>query len=341
LGLIPDTVYKFVLKNRPIPPFVCSNVTLTEGAPEPEGYIILLPYSAGQLIEQQKLMLPRIKQAMKLAASKGAEIMGLGAFTSTITNGGRLLENNSHINITNGNAFTALITGKKVAQLINRLPCRKPVVAIVGATGSVGSLVSKLLAKNNPNAEYLLIARNSRKLQNVAHEMKTLNHYIQTTISENLEDIINADIVVLLTSASDCLLQSHHLKPGAIVLDDTQPRNTNPELLNERNDVTIIDGGLVSVPHLQFQRSLGLPKGISFACLAETMLLALADYKGDFSIGNPTLEQAELIGNIARQYSHLGFDTAPDHSFGKPLSKVIPIGHNYEFKLSPTLNFKS
>ncbi|MBK5272919.1 MAG: shikimate dehydrogenase, partial [Bacteroidia bacterium] len=47
LGLIPDTVYKFVLKNRPIPPFVCSNVTLTEGAPEPEGYIILLPYSAG------------------------------------------------------------------------------------------------------------------------------------------------------------------------------------------------------------------------------------------------------------------------------------------------------
>ncbi len=48
LGLLPDSFYKFALKNRPLPPFVCSEVTLTPGATEAEGYIILLPYSAGQ-----------------------------------------------------------------------------------------------------------------------------------------------------------------------------------------------------------------------------------------------------------------------------------------------------
>jgi len=333
LGLIPESAYRFLLRNRPLAPFIGTEVTFTPGAAEAEGYIIVLPYSGRQLLEQQKEMLPLIKQAAKLASSKGAEIMGLGALTSPITLGGKLMENNPDISITNGNAFTAVITCKKITELINSSQKIKPVVALVGATGSVGSLVCKLLAKQNDDAEYLLVARNQCKLNKLAVEMRSIN-YTQTRVSQNLEDIKHADIVVLLTSAPDCLLRSEHLKEGAIVLDDTQPRNTCAELLTERPDVTIIDGGLVSVPNLKFKRSIGLPEGISFACLAETMLLAHAGYEGDFSIGNPTLEQAEFIGSLARQHSHLGFDVAGDHSFGKPLTKVIPMEYGLNKQLS-------
>ncbi len=328
LGLIPDAVYKFLLKNRPLPPFIVSEVTCTPGATEAEGYIVLLPYAAGQLLEQQHLMLPRIEQALKIAASKGAEIMGLGALTSPITQGGMTLKNNPHIYITNGNAFTAFITWKKVTELINRMHSDKTVVALVGASGSVGSLVSKLLAKNNPDAEYMLVARNAARLVSLANEMKAINKSVPVTVSDKIGDIKHADIIVLLTSAADCVLHAEHIKPGAIVLDDTQPRNTHPDLLKQRPDISIIDGGLVSVPHLHFkQRGLGLPGGISFACLAETMLLAQAGYEGDFSIGNPTLEQAEMISQLANRYAHLGFDLAPDHSFGKPLPKIITMLH--------------
>ena len=77
----------------------------------------------------------------------------------------------------------------------------------------------------------------------------------------------------------------------------------------------------MSVTHLKCTRGgIGLPEGLSYACLAETMLLAKADHEGHFSIGNPTIEQAEFIRGIAEKFDNLGFKVAPDYSFGKPLN---------------------
>ena len=320
LGLIPDAVYRLLLSGRPMKPFIWSEVTVTPGAQQTEGYIIMLPYSGRQLMEQQKEMLPLVEKAMQIAAEKGAEIFGLGALSSPITLGGKLVANNPHAGVTNGNAYTAVITYQKIAQLISQCKAARPTVALVGASGSVGSLVCKLIAQQKCNAGYLLVARNLRRLNNLALDLKAIHAGGNYMISQNMADVKHADIVVLLTSAADCLLQSKHLKKDAIVLDDTQPRNTHPSLLKERPDVSIIDGGLVAVPHLKFlQRSIALPKGISFACLAETILLARAGHTGNFSIGNPTLQQANHIMHIADSFAELGFGIAPDHCFGKPV----------------------
>ncbi|MFN8354472.1 MAG: shikimate dehydrogenase [Spirosomataceae bacterium] len=332
LGWVPDSVYRYALRNRPLPPFVWSEVKLRPEATEAEGYIIMVPYSGQQLLEQQKAMLPRIDQALELAASKGAEIVGLGALTSPITLGGKLLLNNPHVSITNGNAYTAVITFQRISELIRQSSSYSPKVALVGATGSVGSLVSLLLAKHHPEAQYLLMARNERKIVQLEKEMKATNPFCSTTTSLDINDVRQADIVVLLTSASDCILQGEHLKHGAIVLDDTQPRNTNPDIVKQRPDVTIIDGGLVSVPNLQLTRSIGLPRGLSYACLAETMLLAQAGYKGHFSVGNPTLNQAEYIAHVGNNFAHLGFGVAPDHSFGKLILPSAPQAKQVAFE---------
>jgi len=320
LGWIPDSAYRYALRNRPLPPIVWSNVTLTKDSAEPEGYIIMLPYSGRQLLEQQKRMLPRVRQAMELAASKGAGIMGLGALSSSITMGGKLIADNPHLSVTNGNAYTSVITHTKIVNLIRKIPAR-PVVALVGATGSVGTLVCMLLARYQTEADYILVARNERRLRKLADEMKTINNKVVSVVSLSMDEVINADIVVLLTSSADCILHAGHLKANAIVLDDTQPRNSNPVLLTQRPDVSVIDGGLVEITHLKTNKigRLGLPPGISFACLAETMLLAKAGYSGDFSIGNPTLDQAEFISKLADRFAHLGFGIAPDHSFGMRL----------------------
>jgi predicted amino acid dehydrogenase len=324
LGWVPDAVYRYALQNRPIPPFVWSKVTITPGATQAEGYIIMLPYTGRQLLEQQKAMLPLVDKAIKVAADAGADILGLGALTSPITLGGKLVINNPHISITNGNAYTAVITWQKVAQLIRQSANPFPVVALVGATGSVGSLVSHLLATYQPDADYLLVARNERKLNQLAFEMTATNARVRPHISLQITDVKQADIVVLLTSAADSILHSEHLKTGAIVLDDTQPRNTHPDILIKRPDVSIIDGGLVSMPHMKLTSDIGLPPGLSYACLAETMLLAKAGHEGHFSIGNPTIEQAEFISRAAQQFTHLGFGLAPDHSFGKRISIESP-----------------
>jgi predicted amino acid dehydrogenase len=331
LGWIPDSVYRFALRNRPIAPFVWSEVTVTPNATEPEGYIIMLPYTGRQLLEQQRLMLPRINEALALAASKGAEIMGLGAFTSPITLGGQLVAENPHLTVTNGNAYTAVVTKQRISRLIQECPAARPTVALVGATGSVGTLVCKLLAKHQPDANYILIARNQHRLHSLAASMRASNDRVEPVVSRQLDALKSADVVVILTSAADSLLQANHLKTGAVVLDDTQPRNTKPALLKQRPDITLLDGGLVSVPHLRFiQRHIGLPAGISYACLAETMLLAQAHYPGNFSLGDPTVEQADYITNVAYRFSHLGFGIAPDHCFGRPVHNPAPIAREIQ-----------
>lgn len=320
LGWIPDAVYRFALRNRPLAPFGWSDVTLSSEATEPDGHIIMLPYTARQLIEQQNAMLPRIEEAMALAASKGAEIMGLGAVASSITQDGKRVADNPYIRVTNGNAYTAVITCQRLEQLIRECHSPKPTVAIVGATGSLGTLVSTLLAKQETEAQYLLVARNNHRLYRLAADMRLINASVELRLSQQLADCKQADIVVVLTSAVECLLQPQHLKVGAVVLDNAQPRNTQPALVAKRPDVTVIDGGLVSAPHLHVhQRPIGLPAGVSYACLAETILLAQANYQNHFSVGQTTLDQADYISTLAHRFSHLGLHLAPDHSFGKPI----------------------
>ena len=337
-GWLPESFYETALRNRPFRPFLWSKVTFSPDRTQAEGYVIMLPYSGKQLLTQQRAMMPRVEQAVSLASSLGAEVIGLGALTSPVTLGGKLLTGHQDVSITNGNAFTAVITARKVAQLVrdSSIPC--PVVAIVGATGSVGHLVSQLLATYQPDADYRLIARNERRLKALASEMTGIDPFVRPTISTEMDSVRQADIVVLLTSSSEALLHSRHLKRGAIVLDDTIPRNTNPLLSKQRPDLTIIDGGLVSMPYMQISRDIGLPDQTSYACLAETMLLSLAGHQGHFSIGNPTLAQAEYINNLAKKFSAFGFRPAADHSFGKLLKQTPLIHPDFSSEYIPTLN---
>lgn len=320
LKFVPENCYNFIFNRRPFNPFVFTEVSITPNSTEPDGYLILVPYSGKQLLEQGKKMLPLLKKALQLAAQKGAEITGLGALTSPISGGGKLLLNNPFTAITNGNAYTAVITFKRILQLVKNVEVAAPHIAIVGATGSVGNLVTELLNFHLPAGKYTLVARNAKKLSVLAGHVNLINEDAEVTTATEMDAVKNADVVVLLTSSSDCILKSGHLKKNAVVLDVTQPRNAKPELLIERPDVKLIDGGLVYLPYLNFNRkNIGLPKGISFACLAETMLLALAGHTQDFSVGNPTLQQANYVMELADKFSHLGFGLAPDHCFGEPI----------------------
>ena len=117
--------------------------------------------------------------------------------------------------------------------------------------------------------------------------------------------------MVLLTASADALLGPEHLAPGAVVLDATQPRNTSPGLAVARPDVLVVDGGIVSIPSLRLTGGdIGLPDGRSYACFAETAILALTGHTGHFSLGNPTLDQVDAIRERARALRHLGFRAA-------------------------------
>lgn len=326
LGLLPDKFYDFILGCRPLRPFMWSEVRVGAGATEASGYIIMIPYSGKLMMSQSRQMVPVVRDAIDFAVAKGAQTIGLGGLISPVTLGGSLVSGESGYHLTNGNAFTAVTIFRRLEGLIHDFNGMKPTVAIVGATGSVGSLLSKMLITRCSNPNYLLIGRNERKLGKLSEEIsREARGVADFTTSTCISDVRRADIVVLVTSDSGSLLKPEHLRPRCIVVDATQPRNASGSITTERPDIRMIDGGLVSIPSLKTNKigRLGLPAGVAFACMAETILLALDGFGADFSIGHPQLPHAEAISRLAEKYAYLGFSVADDHFFGKPIARAV------------------
>ena len=325
-GLVPTWAWAKAFEHLPLRPMVTGKIYFPHVPDEAAGLLITVPFTPGQLLTLPRAQVQaKIGAAADLARDMGAKLIGLGGLIAPVTAGGKLLARRKDIGITNGNAFTAAMTLAGIERLLPRLP-GNPLIAIVGATGSVGSCLTRLLARRHLG-RLLLVARNRGRLDALATDARRTDPTVE--ISTMMEDVARADLVVLLTSASETILRSEHLKGGAIVLDDTVPRNTDPRLLKERPDVVIIDGALVALDGVRIEGAIGLPPSVAYACLAETMLLALDGHEGHFSVGAAEVNQAERMLTLAERWRNLGFALAPFRSFGRMLETPgndAPIG---------------
>jgi predicted amino acid dehydrogenase len=278
----------------------------------------MVPFGARHMLDQPGEARRRVTAAVDRAARLGADVVGLGALTAPVTAGGAALRGRTDIGITNGNAFTAAILDTQTRAALDAAdPAEGRHVAVVGATGSVGTAVVGLLARDRAVDRLTLVARSRPRLEALG---AAAGAHVPTTVATDLDALRVADLVVLLTASAESLLGPQHLKPGALVLDATQPRNTSPELVTSRPDVTVLDGGIVSIPSLRLRGGeIGLPDGRSYACFAETALLALSGHRGHFAVGNPTLEQVDHVRALAEDQTALGFGPAAPTSFGRPV----------------------
>ncbi|MHC2998414.1 semialdehyde dehydrogenase [Microbacterium sp. HJ5] len=317
LGLVPEAVYDAALRRLPLPPVTMAGVQI---GGERVGHVVLVPFGARHLLSDVEGGRRRVRRAVDHAASLGADVVGLGALTATVTAGGVTLRDRTDIGVTNGNAFTAAIVEDQIRMLLPLVAssARGPHIAVVGASGSVGTAVTRLLARDPGNARLTLIARTAPRVEALA---ASVAGDVEVAVAHSIDAVVDADLVVLLTASTDTLLGPQHLAPGAVVLDATQPRNTSASLTALRPDVLVVDGGIVSIPTLRMVGGdIGLPDGRSYACFAETAILALTGHAGHFSLGNPTLDQVDAIRERAGQLAHLGFRAAEPTSFGGPLS---------------------
>ncbi|MFC8680552.1 semialdehyde dehydrogenase [Microbacterium ureisolvens] len=317
LGLMPEPVYDAALRRLPLPPVTMAGVQI---GGERVGHVVLVPFGARHLLSDIPGGRRRVGRAVDRAVALGADVVGLGALTATVTAGGASLRERSDIGVTNGNAFTAAIVEDQIRMLLPHVSARtgRPHIAIVGASGSVGTAVTKLLARDPAGARLTLIARTAPRLEALA---AAVSSEVDVSVAPSIDAVRDADLVVLLTASADTLLGPDHLAPGAIVLDATQPRNTSPGLATARPDVLVVDGGIVTIPSLRLVGGdIGLPNGRSYACFAETAILALTGHRGHFSIGNPTLEQIDAVRARAGELARLGFRAADPTSFGAPVA---------------------
>lgn len=323
LGRMPAAAWDWGLKTLPVPPVPLATVHRRDVADgRPAGWVIVVPVGASQLLtEDRRWVISKVEQAVDKAERLGAEVVGLGALTAPVTGGGRLLRPRPGLTMTTGNAFTAHLTVEALRRLLPAAPGGH--IAIVGATGSVGSCVVRLLADEPIGSRLTLVARGQRRLHDLAADFAGRATGVSVHTSTSLDAVREADLVLVLTSSADALLGSAHLKRGAVVLDDTQPRNTDPRLAVERPDVTVIDGGVAAIPGIDLRGDIGLPRGLAYACLCETMLMAFSGHT-ETAIGAASVDHAVRMRDAARRFAHLGFDLADPLSFGRPVAWPAP-----------------
>ncbi|OIP78058.1 MAG: hypothetical protein AUK17_02905 [Parcubacteria group bacterium CG2_30_44_18] len=276
--------------------------SLKDGQPV-RGFIMTTPLIAEQMLENKELAIKKILQALKLAEKMGIKLMGLGAFNSSVTNGGALLLGKTKIAITNGNSLTAAVTIRDVENLLREKETNDQQIsfAVIGATGSIGQAVAKHFAEKNLS-KLILVGKTPDHLTSLEKDIKNNRPEARLLTSTNIAVIREADIIVVATASADALIKSDYLKQNAIVYDVSQPRNTDPEIATKRPDISTIDGGLISTPGINYHFNLGLPREVAFACLAETMILAAEETTENYSIGAVEPNRIEQIRNIAKKY---------------------------------------
>lgn len=326
---LPDKMLERLFKL--LPPFKVSHITgLKSKYAEAEGWFITCPLTAKQMLQlPQEYVLQKIIKAGKVAEGLGAKILGLGAFTSVVGDAGYTVANNLDIAVTTGNNLTVAmaIEGTKRAASMMGHHLENVNAVIIGATGSIGKVCAMMLAPQVK--EMTLVARNEVNLQELSDKILYQTGMSVKVTSDVKLALKNAQIVLTVTSCVDTLIEAKDLAPGAIVCDVSRPRNVSKQVVKERNDVLVLEGGVVEVPgDVNFNLNFGFPPKTSYACMAETMALTLDGRYENFSLGRDlTIEQVETIWAIAKKHD---FKLAGFRSFERAIteSEFVEIKRN-------------
>jgi fatty aldehyde-generating acyl-ACP reductase len=306
-----------------VPPFHVAHirgVRSTTGVTA-EGDFVGLPLTPRLLLERPwEWVRPRIVRAARKAEELGAKIVGLGAFTKVVGDRGVSVAEALSIPVTTGNSYTAAssVEGALLAARHMGVDPAAATAVVVGATGSIGRAVSALLA--DVVGRLVLVARQEGPLREFADELTGRAAAVEGT-TDLLRAVGEADIVLTVSSAPGVLLEPAHLRSGAVVCDVARPRNVSRRVYEERDDVLVIDGGVIEVPgEVDFGFDFGFPPRTAEACIAETMILALERRYECFTLGADI--DIARVREIARLASKHGFRVAGFRRFERALSEA-------------------
>lgn len=333
---LPEPVKEAIL--RYAPPFKASDITnLTSTHNSARGWFVTCPLTAKQMMELPAgLVLNKIIRAGKKAEKLGARILGLGAFAKIVGDAGITVAKNLRIPVTTGNSYTVAtaLEGTRMAAEIMGHDLASAHVVIVGATGSIGRVCAEILAREVKHLT--LVARDEVKLQKLANKLFYDTGLVVKLSGDVKKAVGSADIVLTVTSSVEILIEPEDIKPGAVICDVSRPRNVSRQVAELRNDILVIEGGVVEIPgDVNFNFNFGFPPKTAYACMAETMILALEKKYESYTLGRDlSVEQVEKINRLAKKH---GFRVAGFRSFEKAVTEdeIIRIKENALRKNSP------
>src|SRR5262249_28875424 len=153
-------------------------------------------------------------------------------------------------------------------------------------------------------------------LRPVDEELHRKNSAIVTSLSNTLDDMRTADVTIVATNSPRTIIKDSHVKPGAIVIDDSFPKNVPEGIVADRADIVALDGSLIKLPPtVDLDRARNVPNVMDvpltrmlschevYGCFAEMLALAATGWRGNYGLGpaDPALARdikarAEAIG---------------------------------------------
>ena len=294
-----------------MPPMYISRIT---GGQSPttgqkiEGHLFSLAATPRQMMRHgERFTYDRLNAAARMAERKGARIMGLGAFTSVVGDAGITVAHESDIAITSGNSLTVSATLEAAKQAVIKMGATdltKGKVMIIGATGSIGSICSRLLAQ--AIFDVVLVSIEPERLIDLKRTIQEETPGARVSIATKPDGLLgDCDLIVTATSAfGQRIVDISQCKPGAVVCDVARPPDINKAEADLRPDVLVIESGEVLIPgDIDFGYDIGLPPKTAYACLAETALLAMEGRFEDYTLGrNITIERVKEIYRLFKKH---------------------------------------
>jgi predicted amino acid dehydrogenase len=313
-----------------MPAYTMAHVTgvRTPDGRETEGWFVAAP-----LLPDQMLSLPRehvyelILKAIALGAELGAEVAGLGAFTSVVGDGGVTIAERAPIPVTTGNSLTIAAGVRSLFRGADEMgiDAARATAVVIGATGSIGGACVELIAPRV--GRIILVARNETRLRK-AHAAMAARLPCPSSCSTDIASAVaQADLVLTATSSTQDIIEPEFLRPGSVVCELSLPHDVSRRVALERPDVLVIEGGTMRAPgDMRWERvrepgefSLGLPRGTALACMSETMVLALEGRHESYTLGRGIdLAKVREIDALAER---AGFTLSDMRAFDKAISR--------------------
>ncbi|HRY10631.1 MAG TPA: hypothetical protein P5544_11730 [Candidatus Nanopelagicales bacterium] len=278
------------------PPFTYSHVTgiTSPTGAEAEGWLITVSGTPKQLLAHDpEFTYKRLLQAADIAKKLGAQIMGLGAFTKVVGDAGVTVAKRAPLPITTGNSYSASGALWALHDALRRLGIADVdeegrllgKAMVVGATGAIGSVCARLLAMACD--ELWMVSPEAAKLLALKADIESENPRAKIFVAATPDDALpDMDAIVTATSgAGKRVLDIMQVKPGAVITDVARPLDLSAEDVAKRPDVLVVESGEILLPGDVHMKNIGLPPGVAYACLAETIVLALEGRYETFTIG--------------------------------------------------------
>ena len=286
---------------------------------EVKGWFIACPYTPRRMLQlPERTVYRKLIQTGHMAEKLGADILGLGAYTSVVGDAGITIARALDVPVTTGDSFTVsmAVDAIREAARVMEIPLDTATAAVVGATGTIGQVCAELLADDVERL--FLIGRRDQALEELRARLG-VRARAELITSTKMDVLAEAQLILTVTSAIHDVIRPEHLQPGSVVCDVARPRDVSAMVAAARDDILVIDGGMVDVPGpVDFHFNFGFPPGKAYACMAETIALALEGRFENYTLGKHlTRERVEEIDRIAKKH---GFRLSGFRSFEREVT---------------------